>query len=463
MKKRPLTRADAATPEGRGRARYRRAALSGVAAGGARAISILTVLVSIPLAVGYLGAERYGLWATLSTLIALLGFADVGLGNGVVTAVAEADGRGDRRAARGYVSSAFFFLLGIGVVLGAMFAFAFPFIPWGAVYNVHSSVAVAEAGTATAVFAACFLLTLPASVGERTQLAYQEGYINGLWAAFGSLLGLAGVLLAIAVEASLPWLVLAFAGGPLVALLANSAMLFLRRRPWLRPRLEAVGRDAAKHLMRLGLLFAVLQLAVSVSFSSDNIVVAQLFGPEAVTEYSVTMRLFAVIPMILTILFNPLWPAYGEALARGDVTWVKSTLVRSLALAFGATAVVASVLVAFGGSIARLWVGPSVTPTFWLLLGFAGWAVLTATGNALAMFLNGVNVIRLQAAAAVALAVGALPAKVLLGDAVGLPGVIWGTVIVYAVVAALPFAFVTPRLVRRVAASAGSPAAAKSS
>ena len=456
---RPSAVVDLSTPEGRSRERYRRAAFSSAAAGVGRGIQILTLLISIPLAVGYLGPERYGLWATISSLVALLAFADAGLGNGLVSAVSEADGRGDTDAARTHVSSAFFMLLVLALALGTAFALAYPFVPWDWLYNVKSPVAVREAGVATAVFAACFLATLPASVVERTQLGYQEGYVNGVWAALGSVVGLVGVVTAIALEASLPWLVLALAGAPLAALVMNGAVLFARRRPWLRPRVRLVTAASVRRLVRLGAMFFVLQLAVAVAFTSDNIVVARLLGPEAVTEYSVAMRLFTVAPMLLVLLFNPLWPAYGEAVARGDVRWVKVTLARSLALAVAVTLVASGILVAFGVEIVHLWVGSAVTPTFWLLLGLGAWAVLTAAGNALAMFLNGVNVITFQAVSAVVMATTALVAKIVFGGIFGLPGIIWGTVAAYTLFTAIPFAVLTPRLISRLAAAhAGSPA-----
>ena len=54
-------------------------ALSALAAAGAKALSVLTTLISIPLALSYLGDERFGVWSTLSALVLTLQFADLGL------------------------------------------------------------------------------------------------------------------------------------------------------------------------------------------------------------------------------------------------------------------------------------------------------------------------------------------------------------------------------------------------
>lgn len=116
---------DVSTPEGRSKERYRRAGLTTLTSIAARGISLLTVLISVPLTIGYLGAERYGLWMTISSVIAMIGFLDFGLGNGLLNAVSEANGRDDREAAHRYVSSAFFMLLGVAALVLSFFMIAY--------------------------------------------------------------------------------------------------------------------------------------------------------------------------------------------------------------------------------------------------------------------------------------------------------------------------------------------------
>ncbi len=97
---------DVSTAEGRAKERQRRVALSALASALAKVISVSTALISVPLTLHYLGAERYGMWMTMSSLVAMLGFADLGIGNGLLTSVASAHGRDDRAKIKAYVSSA---------------------------------------------------------------------------------------------------------------------------------------------------------------------------------------------------------------------------------------------------------------------------------------------------------------------------------------------------------------------
>ena len=248
-----LTPGETETEAGRSRERYHRAALTTAASLATRIVTILAGLVSVPLALHYLGTERYGLWVTISSLLSILTFADLGVGNGLLNAISEAHGKQDEQLARRYVSSAFFLLSGIAGGLALVVVLGYPLVPWPRVFNVSSTQAVAEIGPAVLVFLGCFLLNLPLGIATRIQLGYQEGYLNSPWEAAGSVLGLVGLLAVTSAQAGLPWLVLALAGGPVLGTVANTLVLGLRRRA-LWPRLQAVSIDASSRILRSGLL-----------------------------------------------------------------------------------------------------------------------------------------------------------------------------------------------------------------
>jgi len=441
-----LTPFDTSTEEGRSKERYRRVALSTVVSAGAKGVVVLTTLVSVPLTVGYLGPERYGLWMTISATIAMLGFGDLGIGLGLLNLVSEADGKDDRGAAARYVSSGFFMLLGVTVFFLAGFALVYPIVPWARFFNVVSELAARESGPAVAVFVVCFALNIPLWAVNRVHLGYQEGFVNSFWEIAGNVLGLMGILLAIYLRAGLPWLVLAMSGPPALASLANGAILFGVRRPWLLPRWRTGTREAALKIFRLGFLFFVLQLTGAIAYSSDNIIAARVLGAEAVTQYSVPMKMFSFVPMMMGMILIPLWPAYGEAIARGDVTWVRSTLSRSVGLSLLVAVPVSVPLVLWGGGIIRLWVGSGIAPSFLLLSGLGMWAVMSTVWGAVVMFLNGANALRVQVASALLMGVGALVTKYLLARSIGLPGIIWGTIAAQSVFVVLPMAIYIPRL-----------------
>src|SRR5690348_11551465 len=91
----------------RGAERNRRALLTGSVSTLARAVQVGTTLITIPLTLKYLGNERFGLWMTISSVMAMASFADFGVGNGVLNTVAKAFGKDNLVGIRMAVSSGF--------------------------------------------------------------------------------------------------------------------------------------------------------------------------------------------------------------------------------------------------------------------------------------------------------------------------------------------------------------------
>ena len=432
---------DLATPEGRAAERHRRVALTAAASALAKVVSVGTALISVPLTLHYLGVERFGVWMTISSLIAMLAFADFGIANGVLSAVAEAHGRNDRAALQRIVSSGFFMLTAIAAGLLVLFAVAYAHVSWHAVFNVQSELARAEAGPALAVFVACFACAIPLAVVQRVQMGLQQGFLASLWQCIGSLCALGGVLLAISLQGGLPWLVLALAGAPLMAALLNSLHFYLRSRPDLRPRLALFGAADAKRLARSGALFFVLQVTVAVAYTSDSIVIAQLLGASAVAEYAVPEKLFGLITLAMSMVLAPLWPAYGEAIARRDFDWVKRALRRSFVVGVFVASCAAIALITFGPEVIELWIRDAVVPSFALMVALGVWKVVETGGIAVAMFLNGAKIVKLQILCAIPTAVIAVVLKVVLVMKLGVAGAVWASVLAYLLFTALPVAF----------------------
>jgi O-antigen/teichoic acid export membrane protein len=435
------------TPEGRSKERHRRAALTAAAAVVAKIVAVSTSLITIPAALHYLGVERFGLWMTISSVVAILGFADFGIGNGVLNAVAEAHGKEDVTGIRRSVESGLVLLAGIAALGITVFVCLYPWVDWGRLFNVASDGARRESAPAMAVFVGCFAFSLPLGVVQRLQLGLQEGFLSNLWLLVGSVSGLAGVLLAIHFQGGLPWLILALAGAPVLASLANTLVFFGWMRPDLRPRFNLVSSAAMQKIAKIGFLFFVLQAAVAIAYSSDNLIVARMLGPEAVTRYSITAKMFSLISLGLSMFLSPLWPAYGEAIARGDVVWVRKTLVTSLTLAVLLAASAAVILVIWGPEILSMWVHRAMAPPFLLLVGLGLWSVMDAAGVSVAMFLNGANVVLAQVIIASIFAAGCLGLKICLVRRIGIVGVPWATLLSYACLSALPCMFIVPRIV----------------
>jgi len=428
--------------------RNRRAVNSTWAAIAVRVATLGTSFVTIPLTIGYLGIERYGILVALTALMSMFVFADLGLGNGLLNLVSDAHGRDDRDAATRAVSSAFFMLVAVAVVAGLVALVIFSAIPWTRLVRDVDPGLSGEIAATAAILIAATLLSLPLGVIDRVRAAYQEGYISSVLGLVAAIAGVLATIVAILLKLPLPWLVAVISLPPIAALVANGVELFRRRRPWLSPRIGRADRRVAVKLAKIGFLFLILQLAVAVAYQSDVVVAGSVLGPNAAATYSVTLKFFFLAPSFLGMFLATLWPAYTEALARGDVRWIRQTLVRSIGIAALVSGSAALGLVLVGGWVIRTWTGGAIDPPIELLIGAALWSVVYATFNALAMVLNAASIILFQVVLASAMATASIALSIVLANVIGLPGIVWGTLIAYVAFSAIPVIAYMPRFLR---------------
>ena len=414
---------------GLGPERYRRVRLSAIASIFSRGASFVVTIVLIALSSRYLDGDRMGLWMTIVGLTVLLSLADLGLGNGIINAVAEAVGRDREDEAAAHVSTAFFSLLAVSFVGGALFAALYPVVEWANLLNVGAPLARAETAPAMAVLVACVFVTLPLGLAQKIHFAYQEGFLASLWAGVGSGIALVIGLVAVGDKAGVPWLTLAVAGGPAFGVLLNSVALYWFRKPEIRPRPALISRRSARRLFSLGGLYFALAVAGIVGLQVDNIVIARILGVGAVPAYAIPLRLFMILPTVLSFALAPLWPAYTESIARSDIGWVKGAFERSLRLSLLVAVPSSMALVAFAPFLLDVWVGESVDPPFHLLVGLGLWAVINAVTGPLAMLLNGLGVVGFQVITSLAMGAINLTLSIILVSSIGVAGAIYGTVI----------------------------------
>jgi O-antigen/teichoic acid export membrane protein len=424
--------------------------ISGLASAAAKAVSVASMLITIPITLQYLGTESFGVWMTLSSFGALMAFTDFGLANGLMNAVAAAGANQDSREVRMLVSTALAVLGTAALLLMAGYALFGGQLRWSEVLSTQSSdLSDREIGAAMAAFAVCLALGMPAAIIQRVQMALQMGYAASLWQLLSSVVVLIATIIVVLLKGQLAWLVVASFGIPIIVSSLNAIFFWGWHRPNERPSYRFVRRGHARQLMRTGFLFFVLQAAASAAFASDNVIIAQLLGPSSVAQYSIVSRLYEGMILLVAVFVTPLWPAYAEAAARGDFAWARQTFIRSMGITAVTMAVVVGSIVVASKAITSAWVGDATDYSLLLFGVYGAWAILKSAGNTLAVFLNGMNLLRSQTVLAVLFAIACVFAKIQLTPILGLTGVPIALSLTYVFIVLLPYALLLRRIIPR--------------
>lgn len=405
------------------RERYRRVSITASTSYLAKGLTVLMSFVSVPLTVHYLGAERYGVWLTISSLLLWVSLTDFGLsGNALVYLLSETVGNNDRESARHYTASAFWALVTIALVTGVVLGATFHFIPWQSVFRVSDATSAQELEWTCALVLTLFVINLPLSLLRSLYNAHQEGYLANIWGMASGVASLLGLIIVTHFQGGLPQLVVATSAAPALVLLANVYHAFVRRYPWLAPAPSAVRWACIRHLQRLGGKYLIMQLASLGIYQSQAMIITQMLGPSKVVIFVVAFKIMN-LPIELTYMGTvPFIAAFAEAKARHDWNWIKEAF-RSTAFASIVLGVsFAAALALFAKPLILIWVGPSALPDRHLVLWLFFYVVVNVSQVMTQQLLCGVGRVEPVLLSIVFCAIGCVLFGVLFGAWWGLGG-----------------------------------------
>jgi O-antigen/teichoic acid export membrane protein len=285
---------------------------------------------------------------------------------------------------------------------------------------------------------------------NRTYNALQEGRLANYWAAAGNIASLLALIAVVHTRGGLVWLVIAVSGAGLMVNALSGVWLFMFHRPALAPRIRSIQKESAKGLLGVGVQFFLIQAMALVVFETDNIVIAHYLGADQVPFYSITYRLFGFTSLIQTVLFNYVWVAYTDAIARRDIDWVQRTFSRNLAFSLGSTFAAVLPLIFIARPFIKLWAGEAVVPSTDLVLWMAAWSMIYAFCSPIACLLAAAAHIKAQTIYALVAGAVSIALSVFLVQRWGVSGAIAGTVIAYLFFVCVPTSIDVSLLLRKL-------------
>ncbi|MDD5056758.1 MAG: MATE family efflux transporter [Sideroxydans sp.] len=394
--------------------------------------------LAVPLMIHYLGQEQFGVWSTMLSVLTWITYFDLGLGNGLRNKLAEALAKNQPDEARSYISSAYSLIGLISLTVFVILALAAFIVPWQKVFNTQLlgtetlSYAVLITGFFIALNFWVSLINSVLNAVQKTSFVVMGQFLV-------SALSLVFVyVLTKTTDASLLYLTTAYG----VSMVGANALLsgwFYKGNHSLIPKLS-LDFSHVRPLLNLGLQFFAIQIAVLIIYATSKILIAQLYGPEFVTQYEVVFKLFSIITMVYGLVMTPLWSSYTDAYHREDIEWIKWTLKKQFAI-FGIIVLAVIVLIAVAKPLIALWVGSEVNVSMMLVISMGGFILVSVWTGIFASFLNGVGKIRVSVIVSVVAMFLNIPASILLAKYTSLDA---SAVVIGTMIALLPGVFTGP-------------------
>lgn len=333
---------------------------------------------------------------TLTGVVGVLNFADVGIGLGMQNRISEAHGQDNMELARKVFLTGFALLaiialaiFGVGLLVGWHF-------DWASFFKIETPEVRPYVREGLFVVFMAFCIGFPLSAAQKLAVALQLGWLQAIGTLLGSIISLILVAVAASLKLSLvPFLAVAVLPPVLINLgLMHRLMSILR---WRFDPLRHLGSDHVRAILGTGSLFILPQLASVFLHAMPPVILSSTIGAAAVGPFNITQRLFGVINQIHGMLLYPLWPAYAEARSRGDEKWVRDAFRKSIIHTLWAVPLPFVLLALIGRPVILFWThSEDVLPTPLLLCLLAAWLLLLAIGAPAMMLLNGLSKLKGQ-------------------------------------------------------------------
>ena len=388
-----------------------------------KGVSIAVSLLLVPLTLGYVSSELYGIWLTLSSIMLWLNFFDVGFTLGLKNKLTEAIALEQWDRGKSLVSTTYFMMIMIFVPLCLILEAVVPMVDWAAFLNVNACYNP-DIQRAMYILVLCFCLQMIVNVLTAVVAAFQKVALSSAFPVIGQSLSLVIIfILTKCCPPSLYALSIAISTMPIVVIVTASVILFSSRFRKVAPSAGSVDRRYIKDLFGLGFKFFIIQMQIVIMFQTTNILISRLSGPNEVTAYNIAYKYISVGLMLFNIILSPLWPAFTDAYTRKDYAWMNS-IYSKMKKIWAMTAVSIIGMAVVSPLVYSIWIGDRAEIPLAMTIIVTVYTILHSWDSLQVILINGIGCVKLQSYITVIGLICHIPLSFILGQYIGAYGVL---------------------------------------
>ena len=360
-----------------------------------KGISVVISILYVPVVLGFLDQEKYGIWVTLTTIVNWIRVLDLGIGGGMRLKLSEAIALGQNQNGRVYISTTYGIIGGIFLFMLVIFYLVNPFLNWQNLLNT-SIIAQTELIRLTTISVTFIVLGFVLQTINLVYLAHGNSAAGAFIQLFISSITLLLIWLA-SIYADkgniilLSWII---TGVPVLVYAIISLYAYLVKFPHFRPSLKLIKIKESGSLLRLSLQILVNSVTFMIIYGSIPFMIAHLFSPNEVTIFNIAYSIFNLPIMLIGLLAEPFNPLVTLAFAKNDNDWIKSMLGKlrkiSYLIAFGTI-----IMILLSPLIYDIWIGDKVVIPIILSAAIGLYAIISVLQIPYSVFTNGTGRIRI--------------------------------------------------------------------
>lgn len=291
-------------------------------------LGLVLSLAYTPLLLSYLGDEKYGLWATILSIVNWVNYFDVGIGNGLRNILTKEIAENKKQEAQKSISTAYVILSFISVVLLLVVLICIYILDWKHILSTNIDMRL-PLTVSFSLIITNFVLSLINIVLYALQKSEFIAICNVIIQIM-NLLGL--IVLKKTTESSLLAMSLLFGLSSSIIHLAYSIVIY-SRFTHLRPKLLLFSKTKVSSICNIGIKFFVIQLMGMFLFTVDNLLITHFFGAVNVTPFSISNKVFNTAYSVFSAFMVPYWSRSTVAFKNSEIVWLKDSIKKTFGVA----------------------------------------------------------------------------------------------------------------------------------
>lgn len=386
----------------------------------------------VPMTINYVSPDQYGIWLTISSIVAWISYFDLGLGHGLRNKFAECKAKGNSILASQYISTAYAI---IGMILICVFIvfivfnYGFDWQKFLKIYDIDNIILQ----KLMFVFVGFFCITMFLKVLNSIILGDQRTALASSISVLEQAISLLVIyVLSICIPSNLLYLAVITGGVPCVVLFSASLIMFSPRGYFstYKPSLKFVKLKLSKQLLGLGTKFFIVQLSLLVIFQMVNIILSRNCGQLVVSQYQLSYKYFNMIYMASVIILTPFWSAFTDAYSKKDFIWMQNMFKRLNLMVWIAVPILI-VMVLISPLFFKFWIHNSIEIPMALHVCMACYIFSMIYASVHMYILNGLGKVTIQLFIYVIFAILAIPVMNSMSKEVGAYGILFFLSLVY--------------------------------
>ncbi|MCD6185774.1 MAG: oligosaccharide flippase family protein, partial [Deltaproteobacteria bacterium] len=387
-------------------------------------LQVAVAFFMMPFVIAHLGTRFYGIWILIGAFVGYYGLLDLGISSAVMRYVSRSIGSGNREKTKYYVSSAFFVLCAVGVLVVAVSIAASFF----AVFFIHNS---------DDLFLFKFsVIILGFAIGISFPLRVFDGVLNAnlrvdlkRYIEIGEII-VRTILVVAVLEMGFGILGLAVVSASVMLTdFIVKAVVAFKIDPTLRIKIKYFNKDKINEMKDFAFFNFIRAIADILSNKIDPYTVAYFTNISAVAYYGVALNLANYFAQFFKSFLGILAPLFSQKEGANDIEGIRRILVFVSGLSVIISTFMVTLIIFYSRQFLTRWLGPSFNESYIIVILLVSPFILAYGFFSSVFVLGNMGKHRLNAYLDIIQGVVNLVLSILLGFFWGTTGIALGTAI----------------------------------